>query len=821
MLAAGLGHEMPAVLAVVAAVFGGMSLGAWVSDACLGKSTRPERLYGWIELLIGVWGLFSVWLVPAINSSALRLTGLDASPAWQWLIAFILPGLGLLPATIGLGASFPAMERLLAQGTERRCVGALYASNTAGGVLGVVASAFLLVPQLGFSRAVGLFALTNVFCGAGGLVVAARYFESGTSGAVCKKPRPARSWRFVITLFATGLLGIGYEVLGIRVLGEVLENTIYSFAAVLSVFLIGTATGAAIYQVRSRQLEFNSTGLLIGLSVACLMGVWVLGHSAGIYQALRDRFGDGPLETACAECAIAALIFLWPTLWMGALFSHLVQVCHHERLGMGHALAWNTLGCALAPALFGVVLLPLLGSKWSFVALALGYLCLLRRLPQRQWLWLTLPLALILLLPRSIRFVEAPAKGKLLSYREGVMDSVAVVEHFDGNRSLLVNNRFMMGGTGASSAERRHAHIPLLLHPNPREALFLGLGTGISFAASGAEPQLQADGVELVPEIVQALPWFEPFNALPSPPGRLKVFTADARRFVRSTPKRYDVIVADLFHPAREGAGALYALEHFRAIRSRLTKNGIFCQWLPLFQMDEAVLQVIVHTFLAVFPESRAFLLRLNVDTPVIGLVGYSGTIRYAPDYFEQRVAQPGLREQLQADQLRDRFQFFGNFLAGPAALARYARNAPINTDDRPIIVFMAPHFAARRNAPPHGRLPALLGLDHAELPELFQGHNDPAFLKDLAAYVSARNTYLAGLIAESEGNQVTAIDHYIESARESAQFSAGYAHCLTIAAREANLNPAAAREILRRLVEARPDRPVAAQLLQRLPGTR
>src|SRR5512140_1068366 len=96
------------------------------------------------------------------------------------------------------------------------------------------------------------------------------------------------------------------------------------------------------------------------------------------------------------------------------------------------------------------------------------------------------------------------------------MDSVAVVQHPDGKRSLLVNNRFTMGGTGAAAAERRHATIPLLLHPNPKRALFLGLGTGITFGAAGAEPGLQADGVELVPEIVQALPWFEPYNQLPN-----------------------------------------------------------------------------------------------------------------------------------------------------------------------------------------------------------------------------------------------------------------------------------------------------------------
>src|SRR2546430_8201381 len=138
------------------------------------------------------------------------------------------------------------------------------------------------------------------------------------------------------------------------------------------------------------------------------------------------------------------------------------------------------------------------------------------------------------------------------------------------------------------------------------------------------------------------MPQFEPYNFAPQQKPQLRLFVADARRFVRVTDAQYDVIVADLFHPARDGAGTLYTLEHFRAIRNRLAPGGLFCQWLPLHQLDEEMLRVIVRTFLEVFPDTRAWLLRFNVDTPVLGLIGTLEPTKYPPGWWERRAGGAG-----------------------------------------------------------------------------------------------------------------------------------------------------------------------------------
>jgi spermidine synthase len=153
------------------------------------------------------------------------------------------------------------------------------------------------------------------------------------------------------------------------------------------------------------------------------------------------------------------------------------------------------------------------------------------------------------------------------------------------------------------------------------------------------DQDLEVDADELVPEVIAVSTRFtRPLNG-DSPNPRLHIFATDARRYVRATANHYDVIVADNFHPARSGSGALYTLEHFAAVKARLSQAGLFCQWLPLHQLDLATLASITGTFLQVFPHGAALLANNGLDTPVIGLVGRRDDGRFDPTAVAQRLA--------------------------------------------------------------------------------------------------------------------------------------------------------------------------------------
>ena len=189
-------------------------------------------------------------------------------------------------------------------------------------------------------------------------------------------------------------------------------------------------------------------------------------------------------------------------------------------------------------------------------------------------------------LPVAERVWRRAKPGKVLGFsteerrqtilREGVSALVSVTTDADGHKALQVNRRFQMGGTRAAG-ERRQAHLPLLLHSRPERALLLGVGTGITLGAVLEYPRLRADAVELLAEVIQILPEFATHNHFPYPPGQIAMHHADARRFVRRAKIFYDVIITDVFHPARDGTGLLYTTEHYQNVRKRLASGGIFC----------------------------------------------------------------------------------------------------------------------------------------------------------------------------------------------------------------------------------------------------
>jgi spermidine synthase len=304
------------------------------------------------------------------------------------------------------------MERLFSRlRQDGWSIGGLYAANTFGAVAGTIAATWLIVPVLGFRLTLIVLAAANVICAVGVLAGAARHEAQRPPVAVPMDGAPSGA-PLLTTLFVTGLLGIGYEVLIVRVLSQVLENTVYTFASVLAVYLFGTALGAALYQVYAPRQRYRLvlTYLLQSLATACLIGVLVLWSSQSIYSSIRTHLGGDFAGSVVGELGLAYAIFLLPTLLMGATFSHLAQASR-DRYGFGRALGVNTLGAALAPLLFGVLLLPLLGSKIALVLLSLAYLLLVPKLGwQQRWMPATVPLLaglVLLLLPAQLRFITA------------------------------------------------------------------------------------------------------------------------------------------------------------------------------------------------------------------------------------------------------------------------------------------------------------------------------------------------------------------------------------------------------------------------------
>ena len=819
-----LGHEAPAVLAVVTAFFGGLAVGAMVFGPVIERSHAPRRWYAGAETLIALWSLLLALAMAPFSDALLGLIGPQPTPLWQWTIAFAGTFLLLLPATAAMGATLPAMARITAGDHDRRRIAALYAANTFGAVIGVLAIAFLLVPTLGLRATALVCVLLNLACA----LVAWRVLPAA---AVTESVIPHSSADPLLArrLFVTGLLGIGYEIVVVRVIGEVAEDTVYTFALLLAVYLVGGAAGAALYRRiatrRAERLDVLGKRLLETLAVTCLIGAASLWAADRVHAAVIAMLPSGMASALAAEAVLALMAFALPTVAMGATFSHLATEASRAGIGLGRALGLNTLGACIAPLLFGVLLLPMLGAGGALLVVAAGYFMVLTRLrPDREAAWAVAPMLAIAGVAAALpplAFVDVPPGGRLLRYQDGVMAAVSVTEDAAGVRSLRINNRQQEGSSVTQRVDGRQALMPLLLHPAPKRVLFLGLGTGTTAATAAIDRALHVEAVELLPEVIAASRLFAQPDVPAAPDGQPLMIAGDARRHVRTSSARYDVIVSDNFHPARSGSGSLYTVEHFAAVRARLADDGLFCQWLPLHQLDAASLKSIVRAFLTVYPDGRALLANYSLETPTLGLIGEHDPRPFELAALDRRLATASAPPPSHYG-LEDALALLGSFIAGPAELARYAADAPINTDDRPIVAYRAPRLVYAPDSSPGERLLALLDALSITPAELIGADAEPQALARLAAYRQARDRFIAIGRKVRPGGDVEALLAQVGAPllgvlRTSPDFRPAYDPLLAMAQALAERDPVQATALLETLNAIQPARPEAAAALRAL----
>lgn len=782
LFALALGSETMAILGVLAGFFGGLALGGRWAHSRARRSRHPLRLFAGLELFAALYAVASPWWLFYLADALPRWLGPvvgNNAGAGALLVTMLVAGVLLLPATMCLGATLAvlveARRRAVAgtaagtvagqaaaegtgrgagaapqwvPGAEGRSLGRLYAANTLGATAGVFLTLYVVLPALGFAGGAILLACFGLL--AAGLALwwgKGNSTERGVDADAAPheaREDPVRAAQSTASkgnmeqpfqnltgiVFATGLLGVGLEVVLVHVLGRALENTVFTFANLLGVYLLGTAVGAWVLQRwQQRRGAHNATrtrNLLLGLLGSSVLSAMLAGAAIPILEAFApDTAPYG--QKIMAELLLAVLVFGPPTLCMGAVFADLVG--RYEQRGVGAVYAWNTLGGTLAPLVFGLGLIEPLGSAWALRVVVLGYAVVAviwsaRQMPKAGALRVLPPAAVglfgLLLVPSNPNAPELPPGTRILDVRESLAGTVHLLQPGQVNAlgtnvpELLVGRHFVMGG-GLSYAEQRMGHIPLLFSPEAKRVLFLGVGTGATAGASlGYRDIEQVDAVELHPDIVDLLPRFAQINGGLDRAEKATVHQADARRFAAAVQEPYDLVVGDLFHPGRDGAGNLYSLEHFERLRDRVAPGGLVAQWVPLHEFDAPTLQLLARTFLAAFDDASAWLGYYNTRTPLLLLLG-TDSAAYAAKHGApfavdlvglSRATMRGMPASQAIDGDRD---VLTGFVADRAGLAAFAGEGALHTDRHPRLHFSATRAAyANRPEDQYGSLFAL-----------------------------------------------------------------------------------------------------------------
>jgi spermidine synthase len=265
------------------------------------------------------------------------------------------------------------------------------------------------------------------------------------------------------------------------------------------------------------------------------------------------------------------------------------------------------------------------------------------------------------------------------------------------------------------------------------------------------------------------------------------------------------VIISDNFHPARCGSGALYTVEHFAAIRTRLASDGIFCQWLPLHQLDLPTLRSIVKSYMQVFPAGAAILASNSLETPVLGLVARADDARFDRRRVRDRLAMAAWSQSPAAFGIEDEFALLGSFVAGPSSLNRFVGDADANTDDHPVVSYAAPRATYSPTSRPKDRLLELIGEFHIAPGEVIDFGNDAVVASRHAAYRLARDHFLAAGRDVRRANNAAEMLAQVQEPllavlRISPDFRPAYNPLLGLATALARTEPGAAQSLLAKL---------------------
>jgi spermidine synthase len=496
-----------------------------------------------------------------------------------------------------------------------------------------------------------------------------------------------------------GALGLSLEVLWTRLFAQVLHNSVYSFTAITIVFLLAIALGAMVAAFLLRRVTphmLAAVALLIAAG-STVGGVWLFVYlTEGLtYFGMRS----GLVEYILRIVALAAAT-VGPTAVASGVVLPALWAAWGERGSAAHPLgdlsAANAFGGVLGAAATGLLLVPVLGVRGSLLVAAVSYLVLADLLtpPQSRFRVLTYSVLVIIAIIDPLRapLIHLRSAGETLrALTEGNHGVVSVVET-EGDVQLRLDNYYVLGGSAAATNERRQGLLPLLLHPQPRRVAFIGLATGISASAGPALGVEETTVVELVPEVAEAArSHFGIWNArlLERPDVRLVI--DDGRRYLAVTPARFDVIVSDLFIPWHAGTGNLYAREMYDLAARRLTPSGIFCQWLPLYQLTREEFNVIARTFLTVFPRVSLWRDDFYPDRPVVALIGQLTT--EPVDLARVRESLLRLPDWSQDPQLATSQGFLMLYAGDLTEAADLFASASLNIDDRPLIEFLAPRL--------------------------------------------------------------------------------------------------------------------------------
>ena len=715
------GNASYATAATLSAFFLGLALGGRFFGKASARFKRPLGMYGLMELGIALTALL---LVPGIDfyeryySDIVSFLGDTKSVLLGMKFLF---GISLLffPSFL-MGGTFPVLAQHIGKNRNdlSRRGTILYAVNTLGAALGAFIAAFYLLSEYGVRVTYGFAVVLAIFVGVLALVLDCWHkppypiINEASKYSVNSKKSTDFAFQlnknqFILVAFFSGALALSAETLWTKMFAQVLQNSVYSFAAILVVFLLALGLGGILSHILVRLGAPSKTLLVLLLSTAAVL----IGLSPTVFDSATNGLEYLAINASWftyiwSVFKLSLMVIMPPTIILGAVFPFLLKAAPKADMPsgsiVGKLVLYNSLGGFVGPVIAGFVLLDIAGlwNSIKIIALLYGILAILIAFPsyrKKKITFLLWPAVVILgiIILKNPPVVKLETGEKVLDYWQS-SDGVVSIVQLPENIEMRLDNFYVLGDSKSFLVEQMQAHVPLMIHPAPKKILFLGMGTGITAGAALNHDVEKVVAVELVSNVIPAAKhYFSPWANGLFKDDRSYIIADDARNFLLGSNEQFDVIVGDLFTPWHAGTGSLYTLEHFEQAKKRLSPGGIFAQWLPLYQLTSDNFNTIAATFAAVYQQVTLWRADFSTTHASIVLVGQEAGVRLDENTLRQNIVHV-IGEQANPENNHMAGLFY---LGNLEAIRNRFSGVELNTDDRRSVEFKAPILSQQANS--------------------------------------------------------------------------------------------------------------------------
>ncbi len=688
---------------------GGMCLGSLLLPRYVSSREHPLRVYAIIEGGIGVCGLLVLLILPLLDHVYAAIGG---SGFFGILLRAVIAGICLLPPTLLMGASLPAVARYVESSPRGvSWLGFFYGGNIAGAVFGCLLAGFYLLRVYDMPTATYVAAAINA--GVAWLSYRLSTRTPYQPSPPDDSPAPAASNAVYIAIALSGLTALGAEVIWTRLLSVMLGATVYTFSIILGVFLIGLGLGSGLASQMAREMKRPRVALGVCQILLAAAIAWTA-------YTLADALPNWPINPLLAKSAvfnfqvdimrcmwaIFPAAFLWGASFPFALAAAASRSEDSGKL-VGQVYAANTVGGIIGALAFSIVLIPWIGTQDSqrlLIGLATisalivlaplawslsksGIAALVASVIAVTWMISAISPVPWLAVAYGRRMLLQTNPGKALYVGEGRNSSVAISELPDGK------HYFHVAGKVEASTEpydmrlqRMLGHVPAMFHQDPKSVLIVGFGAGVTAGTFVVQPTVEKITIcELEPLVPPAATEYfqrENYNVKNDP--RTTIHYDDARHFILTSKDKFDIITSDPIHPWVKGTSSLYSKQYFELVKQHLNPGGIVTQWVPLYESDIATVKSELATFFDVFPNGTVWGNDINGEGYDVVLLGQVEPLSVNVDTLEDRWNRPEYQRVAQSMAvvgIHSATEMLATYAGRASDMKRWLSDAEINED--------------------------------------------------------------------------------------------------------------------------------------------